>query len=218
MGTRAVYTTPLKALSNTKFNELKRRFEPEFQVGLLTGDRKIDTNANCVVATTEIYRNELYRGAERYSLVVLDEVHFIADTQRGAVWEESIILTPDSCTLLMLSASISNADEVAAWLEEVRGRPCRVITETKRSVELRLAFLHPDYGIIPLRDEQKGIHREVLEYYSASRRGGRRSGESSSRGRNSNGPRRSQSLEYRGQESPGDRSGQKSFRSKRRRR
>jgi len=165
LGTKSVYTTPLKALSNTKYNELKKRFEPGNQVGLLTGDRKIDTDADVVVATTEIYRNELYKSYERFSLVVLDEVHFIADPQRGAVWEESIILTPKSSSLLMLSASISNPDEIADWLEDVRGERCTVIIEKKRPVDLRYGFLHPDLGVIPLQDEQGRILKEVSEYY-----------------------------------------------------
>jgi ATP-dependent RNA helicase HelY len=162
---RAVYTTPLKALSNTKFNELKKIFEPQYQVGLLTGDRKIDGDAGVVIATTEIYRNELYKTHERYSLVVLDEVHFIADPQRGPVWEESIILTPSSTTLLMLSASISNAEEIAAWISEVRGKPCRIVVKKERPVELRYGFLHPDLGVIPLKDEHGGVFREVSNYY-----------------------------------------------------
>jgi ATP-dependent RNA helicase HelY len=165
---QAVYTTPLKALSNTKYNELKRRFEPEFSVGLLTGDRKIDTNSDVVVATTEIYRNELYENRERHALVVLDEVHFIADPQRGPVWEESIILTSSSSTLLMLSASISNAEEIAAWLEEVRGRPCRIVTKKERSVQLRYGFLHPDLGILPLRDGDGKVFKEVLRFYGTA--------------------------------------------------
>lgn len=163
---RSVYTTPLKALSNTKYADLKRRFGPEYSVGLLTGDRKIEGDADVVVATTEIYRNELYRTNERYSLVVLDEVHFIADPQRGAVWEESIILTPQSTTLLMLSASISNASEIAEWLEEVRGKPCRVVTKKERPVELRFGFLHPEYGPIPLDDGRGGVFKEVLHFYT----------------------------------------------------
>ena len=165
---KAIYTTPLKALSNTKYADLKRRFEPEFKVGLLTGDRKIDGDADVVVATTEIYRNELYRSSERYSLVVLDEVHFIADPQRGPVWEESIILTPSNATLLMLSASISNSIEIASWLEDVRGKPCRVVTKKERPVELRFGFLHPDLGVMPLVDSRGGIYREVLNYYGGS--------------------------------------------------
>jgi ATP-dependent RNA helicase HelY len=164
----AVYTTPLKALSNTKFNELKAKFEPEYPVGLLTGDRKIEGDAAVVVATTEIYRNELYRVGERYSLVVLDEVHYISDAQRGPVWEESIILTPLSSTLLMLSASISNYIEIAEWISEVRGKECVVVTKAVRPVELRYGFLHPDYGVLPLRDAGGAIFSEVAEFYQGA--------------------------------------------------
>jgi len=121
-----------------------------------------------VVATTEIYRNELYRTSERYSLVVLDEVHFIADPQRGPVWEESIILTPHSSTLLMLSASISNSKEIAEWLENVRQKPCRVVIKKDRPVELRLGFLHPDLGVIPLRDQDGRILKEVVSFYGSA--------------------------------------------------
>jgi superfamily II RNA helicase len=163
---RAVYTTPLKALSNGKFIELKKRFEPEFKVGILTGDRKIEGDASVVVATTEIYRNELYRCDERYSLVVLDEVHYLADEQRGPVWEESIILTPKSSTLLMLSASISNPEEISDWISDVRGKPCKIVYRKERPVELRYGFLHPDLGIMPLYDHQGGCFREVLHYYA----------------------------------------------------
>ncbi len=168
MKKRAVYTTPLKALSNTKYNELKKKFEPEYQVGILTGDRKIEGDAHVVVATTEIYRNELYKSTERYSLVVLDEVHFISDPQRGPVWEESIILTPSSTTLLMLSASISNAQEIADWLSDVRGKPCNVVIKKQRPVELRFGFLHPELGVIPLTDERGAVFKEVLHFYGSS--------------------------------------------------
>lgn len=169
LGARAVYTTPLKALSNTKFNELRHIFEPQYKVGLLTGDRKIERDAQVVVATTEIYRNELYSTAERYSLVVLDEIHFIADPQRGPVWEESIILTPSSSTLLMLSASISNPHEIAAWLEEVRCKSCKIVIKKDRPVELRFGFLHPEIGVMPLADEKGRIFPEVLHYYGSIR-------------------------------------------------
>jgi superfamily II RNA helicase len=197
---RSVYTTPLKALSNTKYTDLKKRFEPTHTVGLLTGDRKIEGDADVVVATTEIYRNELYRGTERYSLVILDEVHFIADPQRGPVWEESIILTPRSSTLLMLSASISNANEIKEWIEEVRQKPCRVVTKKDRPVELRFGFLHPDMGVLPLTDERGHVFREVQQYYghpgheSAGRgpSGGRRGGFRGNDRRSSRGPRGSQ--------------------------
>lgn len=167
LGGKSIYTTPLKALSNTKYTEFKNRFEPKFKVGLLTGDRKIDTDADVVIATTEIYRNELYRGMERFSLVILDEVHFIADSQRGPVWEESIILTPAAATLLMLSASISNYGEISDWLTNVRGKPCKVVIKRERPVELRHGFLHPDYGVLPLSDEKGRIFNEVNRFYGS---------------------------------------------------
>lgn len=168
-GKRAIYTTPLKALSNTKYSEFQHTFGPKYSVGLLTGDRKIEGDSDVVIATTEIYRNELYRGHAQYSLVILDEVHYIADPQRGPVWEESIILTPEDSTLLMLSASISNAEEIAAWIEEVRNRECRIVMKTERPVELRYAFLHPRYGVIPLSDDKGHISPEVAHYYGSAR-------------------------------------------------
>jgi superfamily II RNA helicase len=167
-GNHVVYTTPLKALSNTKYSEFQQIFGPEFTVGLLTGDRKIEGDSHVVIATTEIYRNELYRGSGRYGVVVLDEVHYIADPQRGAVWEESIILTPSSTTLLMLSASISNAEEIASWIEEVRNKECRIVRKIERPVELRYGFLHPRYGVIPLSDEKGHLSPEVSHFYAAT--------------------------------------------------
>lgn len=190
---RAVYTTPLKALSNTKFNEFRRLYEPTYKVGILTGDRKIDGDAGVVIATTEIYRNELYSQSSDYSLVVLDEVHFLSDAQRGPVWEESIILTPSTTTLLMLSASISNAEEVAEWVQEVRGKECRVVSKSERPVELRFAFLDPDLGIIPLRDAKGRLLSEVAQFYGSGRldssglRMERRDGRREQRGRRRNG-------------------------------
>jgi superfamily II RNA helicase len=165
---RAIYTTPLKALSNTKYSEFQHTFGPKYSVGLLTGDRKIEGDSDVVIATTEIYRNELYRGEGRYALVILDEVHYIADPQRGAVWEESIILTPSTSTLLMLSASISNAEEIAAWIEETRNKECRIVMKKERPVELRFGFLHPKFGVIPLSDEKGHLSPEVSHFYGSA--------------------------------------------------
>ncbi len=176
-GKRAVYTAPLKALSNAKYAEFRARFEPEFRVGLLTGDRKIEGDADIVVATTEIYRNELYSFRGSYSLVVLDELHYLADPQRGPVWEESIILAPQSAALLMLSASISNPGEIAAWIGEVRNRDVRTVIIRERPVELRFGFLHPELGVIPLADRSGNLNRDVDEFYSrgpSNWRGGKR--------------------------------------------
>jgi hypothetical protein len=209
-GQHAVYTTPLKALSNTKYTEFQRIFAPDHTVGLLTGDRKIEGDSDVVIATTEIYRNELYKGSGRYSLVILDEVHYIADPQRGAVWEESIILTPHSSTLLMLSASISNAEEIAAWIEETRNKECRIVMKKERPVELRFGFMHPKFGVIPLSDEKGHLSPEVSHFYGSlsldetgtrvtgrfdrsggrEERGGRKSGGREQRGRDGRGQSR----------------------------
>ena len=90
-----VHDSAQGSLKTRKYNEFQKTFGPDYSVGLLTGDRKIEGDSDVVISTTEIYRNELYRGAGKYTLVVLDEVHYISDPQRGAVWEESIIL--NSC-------------------------------------------------------------------------------------------------------------------------
>src|SRR4029434_5693770 len=127
-------------------NSKDAEFSEEFgapQVGILTGDRKENTDAPLIVGTTEIFRNQLFdalRGGNeiRADLVVLDEAHYLADEDRGHVWEEAIILTPPRIRLLLLSATIGNAHEFALWLEEVRGVRCGVITgPPKRPVTLR---------------------------------------------------------------------------------
>lgn len=153
-GLRAWYTTPLKALTNSKYQEFIDEFGAE-HVGILTGDRKENSDAPLIVGTTEIYRNQLFdslRGGSEVTadLVVLDEAHYLADEERGHVWEEAIILTPPRIRLLLLSATIGNAHEFALWLEEVRGVRCGVITgPPKRPVPLRSAALLPDRRLVP---------------------------------------------------------------------
>lgn len=136
-GGRAFYTTPLKALSNQKFNELVERYGPS-RVGLLTGDSSINPGADVVVMTTEVLRNMLLtesRQIIKLSLVILDEVHFLQDPYRGGVWEEVIILTPSIVQFVALSATIANARVVAEWLTEVRG-PTAVVVEQTRPIHL----------------------------------------------------------------------------------
>ncbi|MDQ3800561.1 MAG: DEAD/DEAH box helicase, partial [Acidobacteriota bacterium] len=116
-GQRAWYTTPLKALTNSKYAEFSQAFGAE-NVGILTGDRKENWDAPLIVGTTEIYRNQLFdalRQGEQVGtdFVILDEAHYLADEDRGHVWEEAIILTPPRIRLLLLSATIGNADEFA---------------------------------------------------------------------------------------------------------
>ena len=165
-GRRAWYTSPLKALTNSKYQEFIDEFGAE-RVGILTGDRKENWEAPLIVGTTEIYRNQLFdslRGGSEVSadLVVLDEAHYLGDEDRGHVWEEAIILTPPRIRLLLLSATIGNAHEFASWLEEVRGVRCGVITgPRKRPVPLRSALLLPNKQLIPIILDDERINPEI---------------------------------------------------------
>src|SRR6266496_6568974 len=175
-GRRAWYTSPLKALTNSKYQEFSEEFGAE-QVGILTGDRKENTDAPLIVGTTEIYRNQLFdslRGGSEVNadLVVLDEAHYLADEDRGHVWEEAIILTPPRIRLLLLSATIGNADDFAAWISEVRGVHCGVVTRPgARPVPLRAAFLLPDKRLLPLLDEKGRSNPEIASMAERSERG-----------------------------------------------
>jgi len=136
-GRKAFYTTPIKALSNQKYADLVRRHGAD-QVGLLTGDSSINGEAQVVVMTTEVLRNMMYAGSgtlRGLGFVVMDEVHYLADRFRGAVWEEVIIHLPEDVQVVSLSATVSNAEEFGAWLGEVRG-DTTVIVEEHRPVPL----------------------------------------------------------------------------------
>ena len=166
-GGRAWYTSPLKALTNSKYQEFADEFGAE-RVGILTGDRKENSDAPLIVGTTEIYRNQLFdalrRGAGqlRADLVVLDEAHYLADEERGHVWEEAIILSPPRLRLLLLSATIGNASAFAAWISEVRGVECRVVSRPgARPVPLRAAFMLPDGGLLPLLSDAGGLNPHI---------------------------------------------------------
>jgi len=130
-GRKCFYTTPIKALSNQKYGDLVRRYGPG-SVGLLTGDNSINGEAPVVVMTTEVLRNMLYGGSATLaglSHVVLDEVHYLADPYRGAVWEEVIINLPESVRVVALSATVSNAEEFGDWLTQVRGGTTVIVDE-----------------------------------------------------------------------------------------
>ncbi|ALE92141.1 RNA helicase [Arthrobacter alpinus] len=130
-GHKAFYTTPIKALSNQKYQELARKYGAE-NVGLLTGDTSINSEAPVVVMTTEVLRNMLYADSQTLSglaYVVMDEVHYLADRFRGAVWEEVIIHLPSEVSVVSLSATVSNAEEFGAWLGTVRGDTAVVVSE-----------------------------------------------------------------------------------------
>jgi ATP-dependent RNA helicase HelY len=132
-GRKCFYTTPIKALSNQKFADLTRRYGAD-KVGLLTGDNTINGEAPIVVMTTEVLRNMLYAGSSTLTglgYVVMDEVHYLADRFRGAVWEEVIIHLPESVALVSLSATVSNAEEFGEWLETVRGATATIVEERR---------------------------------------------------------------------------------------
>ncbi|MFJ2033588.1 DEAD/DEAH box helicase [Streptosporangium sp. NPDC087985] len=136
-GRKCFYTTPIKALSNQKYNDLVRRYGAA-KVGLLTGDNSVNGDAPIVVMTTEVLRNMLYAGSGTLAglgFVVMDEVHYLADRFRGAVWEEVIIHLPESVRLVALSATVSNAEEFGEWMGEVRG-DTSVIVDEHRPVPL----------------------------------------------------------------------------------
>lgn len=130
-GRKCFYTTPIKALSNQKFADLVKRYGAD-KVGLLTGDNSVNADAPVVVMTTEVLRNMLYAGSQALvglGYVVMDEVHYLSDRFRGAVWEEVIIHLPESVTLVSLSATVSNAEEFGDWLDTVRGDTAVIVSE-----------------------------------------------------------------------------------------
>src|SRR3954464_3435733 len=130
-GRKCFYTTPIKALSNQKHSDLVERYGAD-RIGLLTGDQAINGDAPIVVMTTEVLRNMLYADSHAlYGLshVVMDEVHFLADRMRGAVWEEVILHLPEEVRLVSLSATVSNAEEFGGWIQTVRGDTTVVVDE-----------------------------------------------------------------------------------------
>ena len=158
-----VYTTPLKALSNQKFRDLTERYGSD-AVGLVTGEHSINEDAPVVVMTTEILRNILYdepSRVDRVGDVVLDEIHYIDDYPRGTVWEEVIIETPRHIRITGLSATISNVDEIAAWMTGLRGT-VETVTRTERPVALEL-WLALDNVLHPLFDPRGSAARRTLE-------------------------------------------------------
>jgi ATP-dependent RNA helicase HelY len=156
-GGKAFYTTPLKALSNQKFGDLVAKHGAG-TVGLLTGDNSINPDASVVVMTTEVLRNMLYERASTLTgllSVVMDEVHYLQDPYRGAVWEEVLIHLPPSVSVVALSATISNAEEFGDWITTLRG-DTRVVIEERRPVPLEHHYLVGS-RLHPMHVEQDGI-------------------------------------------------------------
>jgi superfamily II RNA helicase len=177
-GGRAWYASPLKALTNAKYREFGAAFGAE-RVGILTGDRKENTEAPVTTGTTEILRNQLYDAMDRgvgldTDFVVLDEAHYLGDPDRGVVWEEVMIYLPPRVPLLLLSATIGNARQIADWLASIRGRPCAVVQAGRRPVPLESLFLHPSGTLMPLtggegKNGQPRLYRKVFDYATQRR-------------------------------------------------
>ena len=188
-GAKCFYTAPIKALSNQKYGELVARYGAQ-RVGLLTGDNSINGEADIVVMTTEVLRNMIYAGSAtlaRLGYVVMDEVHYLADRSRGAVWEEVLIHLPRRVGVVSLSATVSNAEEFGDWLTTVRG-DTRVVVEEQRPVPL---WQHVLAGTrlydLTIDDAQQRVNPELAALARQDARGG------GPRGRQRRGDRRPRS-------------------------
>ncbi|MBQ6516837.1 DEAD/DEAH box helicase [bacterium] len=181
-GKRVFYTTPLKALSNQKFYDFSEKYGSE-KVGLLTGDTSINRNAQIVVMTTEVFRNMLYGtnlGSVSDNLndvkyVVLDEVHYMNDEERGTVWEESIIYCPTNVQIIALSATVANADKLTEWINTVHSST-KLINTDFRPVPLRFFYFDSSqpHTILPLFEPGGGLNRKIRPEKKEFRHGKRK--------------------------------------------
>lgn len=157
---RVIYTTPIKALSNQKYREFSEEFK---DVGLITGDATINPTASCLIMTTEILRNMLYRGSEimrEVGWVIFDEIHYMRDKERGVVWEETLILLPDNVHYVFLSATIPNARQFCEWITYVHKQNCHVVYTDYRPTPLQ-HYIFPAGGDgIHLVVDEKGQFKE----------------------------------------------------------
>ena len=171
---KIIYTSPIKTLSNQKFSDFKQNKEKynleESDIGIMTGDHKINPEAQCMVMTTEILRNMLYKDISVFDdlkYVVFDEVHYFNDKERGHVWEECIILLPKHVILVMLSATIDKSNEFAEWIETIRDRKTHVVSTPIRPVPLQHYAVIPHYVDTMFLYSRKDNHFDSHEYKNA---------------------------------------------------
>ncbi|PHH90992.1 hypothetical protein CDD83_2013 [Cordyceps sp. RAO-2017] len=168
--TKAIYTSPIKALSNQKFRDFRNDFS---DVGILTGDVQINPEASCLIMTTEILRSMLYRGADLIrdvEFVIFDEVHYVNDFERGVVWEEVIIMLPEHVSLILLSATVPNTYEFASWVGRTKQKDIYVISTSKRPVPLE-HYLWAGKNIHRIVDaDKKFVDNGWKDAHSASQR------------------------------------------------
>ena len=138
---KAIYTAPIKALSNQKFRDFHESFPDK--IGILTGDVSINPSAPILIMTTEIFRNKILEeetNLDSYSWIIFDEIHYLDDYERGTVWEESLIFLPHHMKMLALSATIPNIDEIASWLNSIHKNPLKIVKEGNRPVPLHFFY------------------------------------------------------------------------------
>lgn len=170
---RVVYTAPIKALSNQKYRDFKKEYG-EQAVGIMTGDVVINPDAHLLIMTTEIYRNMLVtkdKMIDSISYVIFDEIHFMSDEERGTIWEESIIFSPESIRFLCLSATIPNATTFAKWISSIKHHEVAVVQYGQRAVPLKHFLYDIEYGVIGT-DEARKLSKEdkMPDYYKIMRR------------------------------------------------
>ena len=161
LGKRAIYTAPIKALSNQKYRDFRAAFGDE-NVGIVTGDVVLNPHAPLLAMTTEIFRNAVFENARQLrnvECVIFDEIHFINDIERGTVWEESIIFAPQAMQIVCLSATIPNLEQFAGWIQSARDLPLRVVSETNRPVPLEHVVYMPKQGAGSINDLKKAVEK-----------------------------------------------------------
>ena len=164
---KVIYTAPIKALSNQKYKDFIHQYGLE-QIGILTGDVSINPDAPVLVMTTEIYRNMLIVNdplINDVSYVIFDEIHYISDIERGHIWEESIIFSPEHIRFLCLSATIPNATQFASWISTVKHHPVDVVSHIHRPVPLSHLYYDSDLGITTLAELKKKSHEDKIPRY-----------------------------------------------------
>lgn len=173
-GTKAIYTAPIKALSNQKFRDFQETF-PD-RIGILTGDVSINPNAPILIMTTEIFRNKILgepKSLEDYSWIIFDEIHYLDNYERGTVWEESLIFLPQHMNMLALSATIPNIDEFARWIHSIHKRPLKVVKEDKRPVPLHFLYHCQGEIVDSITRVRKLTRSDERRYYGRYRPRGR---------------------------------------------
>lgn len=172
---RAIYTAPIKALSNQKFRDFKATMGDK--IGIITGDVVINDHAQVLIMTTEIYRNILFSdpaSLDDVKYVVFDEVHYINDIERGTIWEESIIFSPHHIRFCFLSATIPNARQFAAWVQSLHGHPVRAIEHHERPVPLEHFLYEHTLGLVPWEHVYKFPFDDPRTFKTVSGRDGRK--------------------------------------------